>query len=208
MRNGDFAPNRFDAQIETINLLANGKTSNHPESTVGLMTMSGKRPDVLVTLGNDPTSIQTCLSNLEINGKSDLLSAISVAQLALKHRKNKNGGQRIVLFVGSPIEGEAETFEKLGQRLKKNNIAMDIVGFMGLGEEEKNNKEKLTALFKGVNKQDSSNLILLEPSSQIVADILLSGPLFGNTGGVEGGGMDDLDEYQLGKKKKFPNTSK
>lgn len=200
MRNGDFSPNRFDAQIETINLLANAKTSGHPESTIGLMTMSGKRPEVLVTLGNDPTAVQTCIANLDIKGKSDLVSSISVAQLALKHRKNKNGGQRIVLFVGSPIEGhDAEYFEKLGQRLKKNNIAMDIVGFLGLGEDEKSNKEKLTALFNGVNKQDNSHLILLEPSSQIVADILLSGPLFGNTGGSGGDtGMGEImDEYQL-----------
>eukprot|EP01091_Cochliopodium_minus_P000618 TRINITY_DN1054_c0_g2_i1.p1 TRINITY_DN1054_c0_g2~~TRINITY_DN1054_c0_g2_i1.p1 ORF type:complete len:358 (+),score=158.67 TRINITY_DN1054_c0_g2_i1:103-1176(+) len=201
MRNGDFSPNRFDAQIETINLLANAKTSSHPESTIGLMTMSGKRPEVLVTLGNDPTAVQTCIANLEVRGKSDLLSAISVTQLALKHRKNKNGGQRIVLFVGSPIEGNetVESFEKLGQRLKKNNISMDIVGFMGLGDDEKSNREKLTALYNGINKQDTSNLILLEPSSQIVADTLLSGPLFGNNGGVgdENGGGEILDEYQL-----------
>jgi len=77
---------------------------------------------------------------------------------------------------------------------------MDIVGFMGLGDDEKSNKEKLTALHNGINKQDTSNLILLEPSSQIVADILLSGPLFGNNGGggeTGGEGGDMMDEYQL-----------
>jgi len=76
---------------------------------------------------------------------------------------------------------------------------MDIVGFMGLGDDEKSNREKLTALYNGINKQDTSNLILLEPSSQIVADTLLSGPLFGNNGGAEGenGGGDMMDEYQL-----------
>jgi len=191
MRNGDFSPNRFEAQLETINLLANAKTSGHPESTVGLMTMSGRRPEVLVTLGNDPLSIQSCLSNIEVGGKSDLLSAIQVAQLALKHRQNKNGGQRIVVFVGSPLlEEDVKSFERVGARLKKNNISMDIVGLLGLGEDESGNREKLTSLHKGVNKGDSSNLVLLDASSQIVADILLSGPLFGNTGGGgEGAGV-------------------
>jgi len=205
MRNGDFSPNRFEAQMETINLLANAKTSAHPESTVGLMTMSGKRPEVLVTLGNDPLAIQSCLSNIEVAGKSDLLSAIQVAQLALKHRQNKNGAQRIVVFVGSTLEdSDAKTFERVGARLKKNNICMDIVGLLGSGDDEKGNKEKLTALHKGVNKGDTSNLILLEPSYQIIADVLLSGPLFGNKGGAGGveGGMGAVDpnidpEYAL-----------
>ena len=205
MRNGDFSPNRFEAQIETVNLLANAKTSAHPESTVGLMTMSGKRPEVLVTLGNDPLAIQTCLSNIEVGGHSDLLSAIQVAQLALKHRQNKNGGQKIVVFVGSPLgEADAKTYERVGARLKKNNIGMDIVGLLGSGDDEKENREKLTALHKGVNKGENSNIILLEPTSQIIADTLLSGPLFGASGGGEGGvaGIGGVDpnidpEYAL-----------
>jgi len=222
MRNGDFSPNRFEAQIETVNLLANARTEGHPESTVGLMTMSGKRPEVLVTLGNDPLAIQSCLSNIEVSGKSDLLSAIQVAQLALKHRQNKNGGQKIIVFVGSPLEdAEVKTFERVGARLKKNNITMGIVGFLGSGDDEKGNKEKLEALFKGVKKAETSNIVLLEPSTQIVADILLSGPLFGNRGGdqdlgggVGGVGVDpNLDpEYalaiQLSLKEQEENKSK
>ena len=58
------------------------------------------------------------------------------AQIALKHRKNKHGGQRIITFVGSPVDGPRdEDLRKLGAVLKKNNIAIDIVS---LGEPEQN----------------------------------------------------------------------
>ena len=44
------------------------------------------------------------------------------SQIALKHRKNKRGGQRIVSFVGSPVDGDAAEMRKLGALLKKNNV--------------------------------------------------------------------------------------
>ncbi len=43
------------------------------------------------------------LQNLDIEGQANLSSAVQIAQLALKHRQNKNQRQRIVIFIGSPI---------------------------------------------------------------------------------------------------------
>lgn len=45
-RNGDYAPTRFQAQADAVNLLAGAKTQHHPENTVGVMTMAGKTPQV------------------------------------------------------------------------------------------------------------------------------------------------------------------
>ena len=50
-----------------------------------------------------------------------------MAQLALKHRSNKNGGQRIVTFVGSPVEADVKALVQAGKMLKKNNIAVDVI---------------------------------------------------------------------------------
>ena len=47
--------------------------------------------------------------------------------LALKHRNNKRGGQRIILFVGSPVEAEEKAMKRVGKIMKKNNIALDII---------------------------------------------------------------------------------
>lgn len=84
---------------------------------------------------------------------------MNVAQLALKHRENKNQRQRVVAFVGSPIVNNTtgdvggddaggggggsgggggirkvteDALVKLGKKLRKNNVAVDIVTF---GEE-------------------------------------------------------------------------
>ena len=48
-RNGDYVPTRFLAQADAVNLLAGAKTQHHPENTVGVMSMAGKTPRVLVT---------------------------------------------------------------------------------------------------------------------------------------------------------------
>lgn len=52
-RNGDYTPNRFQAQTDAINLLAGAKTEANPENTVGILTMAGKTPRVLVTPTTD-----------------------------------------------------------------------------------------------------------------------------------------------------------
>lgn len=48
MRNGDYLPTRLLAQQETVSLLANVKTQSNQESEVGVLTMAGKRVQVLV----------------------------------------------------------------------------------------------------------------------------------------------------------------
>jgi hypothetical protein len=50
-RNGDYAPTRFQAQADAVNLLAGAKTQHHPENTVGVMTMAGKTPQVHAGFG-------------------------------------------------------------------------------------------------------------------------------------------------------------
>ena len=43
------------------------------------------------------------MQEMRIEGEVHLATAVQVAQLALKHRENKNQRQRVVLFVGSPV---------------------------------------------------------------------------------------------------------
>lgn len=76
---------------------------------------------------------------LQVGGKADVAGAVQVAHLALKHRRNKHGGKRIVVFVGSPIEDDVKTLIKVGKSLKKESVAIDIIS---MGEIEEN-KTKL-----------------------------------------------------------------
>lgn len=157
-RNGDFVPSRMEAQSDAVTFLFNAKTQTNPENTVGLMSMAGKSPNVMVTLTSDIGKILTALHNVQINGKCQINTAVSIAQvryelmqLVLKHRQNKNQRQRIIVFVGSPVEEDEKTLVKLAKKLKKNNVAVDIVNF---GQEEEN-LSKLTAFIEAVNSSEN-----------------------------------------------------
>ena len=65
--------------------------------------MAGKTPRVLVTPTQDLGKVLNSMHDMALEGEPKLASAVQIAQLALKHRQNKNQRQRIVLFVGSPI---------------------------------------------------------------------------------------------------------
>lgn len=59
---------------------------------------------------------------------------------------------------------------KLGKKLKKNNLAIDVVSF---GEVE-NNSAKLEALVHAANSSDNSHIIVIPPGPLILSDVLIS----------------------------------
>ncbi|KAK6150692.1 hypothetical protein DH2020_015624 [Rehmannia glutinosa] len=61
MRNGDYSPNRFQAQADAVNLICGAKTQSNPENTVGVLTMAGKGVRVLVTPTSDLGKILACM---------------------------------------------------------------------------------------------------------------------------------------------------
>ena len=69
---------------------------------------------------------------------------------------------------------------KVGKKLKKNNVAVDIVSF---GSEELN-AEKLEAFVAAVNSGDNSHLVTV-PAGTILADMLFGTPIFQTDGEVK-----------------------
>lgn len=106
---------------------------------------------MLTSPTEEKEKILACFAKVKIGGKSDLVSAVQIAQLALKHRKNKNGSQRIIAFVGSPITETAEKMRKIGAGLRKNNVAVDVIS---IGEYE-DNKDKLTEFVNAANSNEN-----------------------------------------------------
>lgn len=182
MRNGDYAPSRFQAQADAVNLICGAKTQSNPENTVGVLTMAGKGVRVLVTPTSDLSKILACMHGLEIGGEMNLAAGIQVAQLALKHRQNKKQQQRIIVFAGSPVKHDKKVLELIGKKLKKNSVALDIVDF---GEEDDGKPEKLEALLATVNNNDSSHIVHVPSGPNALSDVLISTPIF--TGDGEGG---------------------
>ena len=102
---------------------------SNPENSVGVLSMAGRGVEVHVALTSDVGKILSLSHGIKIGGQVNIAGGIQVAQLALKHRQNKNQRQRIVVFVGSPIENDEKDLVKLGKKLKKNSVAMDIINF-------------------------------------------------------------------------------
>jgi 26S proteasome regulatory subunit N10 len=183
MRNGDYIPTRLEAQVDAANLLVGAKTQSHPESTVGVSAGT----DLLVSPTEDVGKILNALHGVPmVSRKSDVTASVQVASLALKHRRNKNGSQRIVLFVGSPLEGiEPRALAKAGRQLKKNNVAIDVVAMGELAQ----NEDKLKELVEAANGraddgQERTCHLVTIPSGVLPSDVLASSPIVhGGSGG-------------------------
>jgi 26S proteasome regulatory subunit N10 len=106
---------------------------------------------MLVSPTEDSKKLLAAFSRVLINGRCEFSTSVQIAQLALKHRKNKNGGQRIVVFLGSPINETEEQLTKIGKQLKKNNIAVDVV-IMGEIDEI---QAKMLAFINATNSSDN-----------------------------------------------------
>ena len=105
-----------------------------------------------MTPTNDIGKLLHALGRSAIGGVCDLLTSVQIAQLALKHRENKNQRQRIVVFVGSPLEDTQDSLVRLGKRLRKNNVLVDVVT---IGDEGMGNDEKLGALVEAAGGGES-----------------------------------------------------
>ncbi|KAI9282729.1 hypothetical protein BY458DRAFT_130199 [Sporodiniella umbellata] len=194
MRNGDYSPTRLVAQNEAVNLIFSSKTQSNPENTVGLMTAAGKGPDVLVTLTTDVGKILSALHGIKAGGKSNFLTSIQIAQLALKHRQNRNQHQRIIVFVASPLETDEKTLVKLAKKLKKNNVAVDIINF----GEEAENTSRLEAFINNVNSNDNSHLVTIPPGPHILSDMLISTPIIQGEDGASNFAGSSGGDFEFG----------
>lgn len=83
-RNGDYQPTRFDAQADSINILFDSITNGNPESSVGLMSMGGKGPEVLSTLTTERGKLLDGLhrTKKKVSGKSHLATGIQIASVS------------------------------------------------------------------------------------------------------------------------------
>ncbi|KAF0979695.1 hypothetical protein FDP41_001363 [Naegleria fowleri] len=180
MRNGDYAPSRLGAQVEAANLICGSKTQSNPETTIGVLTMAEENPSVKVAPTTDLGKLLSSLSSVEIGGKLQFSKALQIAYLVLKNRAPDQGtpNRRLVIFVGSPIEENKDDLVKLGLRMKKNNVACDVINF---GEVQENTA-KLEAFINAVNRDDNSRMETVPPGPHILSDMLFSSPIVGMGG--------------------------
>lgn len=163
-----------------------GGVYSHPESV-----------ELLVSPTEDMGKILGALHGIPVRGKGveavegrsgvDIAASVQVASLALKHRKNKNGQQRIVVFVGSPLSAvETRALVKAGRGLKKNNVAIDVVA-MGELEENEDKLKQMVDAANGSNDTERTCHLVTIPPGILPSDVLVGSPII-NGGDASGGG--------------------
>jgi 26S proteasome regulatory subunit N10 len=174
-------------------MLCQAKMQSHPENTVGLLTSAGKSARILISATQDLGKVFSCMHDVQLSGTADIVGSIQKAQLALKHRQNPVQRQRIVVFVSSPVEVDEEALVKLGKKLKKNSVAVDIVHVSD--DTEGANVAKLDAFIAAVNSSDNSHILHVPAGGLVLADALMSSEIYadrdsggGGSGSASGGG--------------------
>lgn len=108
--------------------------------------------------------------------------------MALKHRQNKSQKQRIVLFTCSPIEEEEKELVRLSKRMKKNGISVDIIAFGELGDDTTRKLEKFS---EACQSAEGSHLAIIQPSSNLLSDSLITTPILGGDASSGGAGASN-----------------
>ncbi|KAL9100600.1 MAG: hypothetical protein Q9163_004037 [Psora crenata] len=188
-RNGDYVPSRWEAQVDAVNLIFTAKTEANPESTVGLMNMAGKGPEVLVTLTDNFGKILDGMHRTKIRGHTHLATAIQIAGLALKHRQNKSQRCRIIVFTCSPIHEDEKQLVQLAKKMKKNKVSIDFIAF---GDLEPEFTKKLEAFHENIKGGDGSHLEIIPPGPSLLSDRILSTPILAGDGVAPRGGEGEM----------------
>lgn len=200
MRNSDYFPTRLFAEKESAYGVFNQKMSANPQSGVGLMTLDGN-VKVSFVQRSGPFRAAVDETNIEKVNKPAFSKAIQVAQLALRHR-HPTQRQRIVVYVGSPIEETEDELRKLGGRLKKNGVAIDIIAFGQEGE----NSALLSGFVAAANSSDSSHashFLDVPPGIEELATVVARSPVCGRSQEDDNSflgddfGMDDDPELMM-----------
>jgi 26S proteasome regulatory subunit N10 len=110
-RNGDYQPTRFDAQSDAVSTLFQSITNGNPESSVGLMSMGGKGPEVLTTLTTEHGKVLDGLhrTKKKLGGTSHLKTGIQVATVCQHDEEQSFRSQSELLTNISPSLARPET---------------------------------------------------------------------------------------------------
>jgi len=156
------------------------------------MSQAGNRVELHITQSREVGDILTAIAQISINGRGNFMTAVKVAALSLKHRINKNSKPRIVIFCGHPLEEEQSDFERLGKRLRQNNVAIDVINFAN-----PDNVPKLQTLVDSANKNDNSHFLDVPLGVSVLTDILFTSPIllgdeFGGAGAAAADGSGGM----------------
>jgi 26S proteasome regulatory subunit N10 len=127
--NGDFYPNRLDAQKMAIERLMSHYSKYSPKTQLGLGTLGGDHAGIVSSLTNDTIRFSRTLSRVTRDGPCNLEKGIRCAFLALHFPTSDIPGRKILVFVSSPTGLTPESVESLAADAHEERVAVHIAAF-------------------------------------------------------------------------------
>lgn len=188
---GDFSPNRLDAQKKTSIHLMMYFTELSTETQVSIGTLGENNIGIAASLTTDREKLSRAIDKIQPSGQIKLYQGIKSAFLALHHRDEKIKNQRIIVFVGSKHDLTPQTSKILSDTANKEKAAIDIIAFGDAVQDT----DILLSLVHNITTK--SNFLIVEVGDNLSETVLQSPIGHGTTGMPFGFNDPDLYSYAL-----------
>lgn len=125
---GDFFPNRLDAQRTTVDRLSQFYYSSNKKSQIGIVTMGSKEFGLRTSLTSNHTEILKTLQNIKPGGNLLFQKGLKIITMMLKYSSKDIEEKRILAFIGGNhgIETKEEA-DQIAAIYVREDIPLDIV---------------------------------------------------------------------------------
>ena len=170
--NGDFYPNRLDAQKIAAERLIQFFFRRSQNTQIGIGTLADESFGIVASLTTNDNKLERSIANIKRGGIMHLVHGIRCGFLALHHCDPEVRNKRMIVFIGSEHDmTDLKISSQLSQHANKEDVAVDIVTF----GDEVNNKNILEDFISKIHEK--SNFVSAKSNSAILSDLVLSSPI-------------------------------
>jgi 26S proteasome regulatory subunit N10 len=189
---GDFYPNRLDAQRHAIVRLSSYYLGQSPQTQVGFGTMGGTDCGIRCCLTNDCKRFSRSVDRVSYGGECFLDRALRCAVLLFPGAPANGVIRRIIALIGSPTRLTRLSVFEFAKSASESRIEIDVFGF---GEDI--DAGGLSYLVGQVSRKSPSRFVICPVGGPILCDALF-GSVIGP--GLEAGrrwSMESRDDLEL-----------
>jgi 26S proteasome regulatory subunit N10 len=169
--NGDFYPNRLDAEKIAAERLFQYILRQSAKTQISVGTLGSKQFGIQASLTTRQEKVSKAIAQIKRGGRAELEQGVRCAFLALRHRDPRLSKRRVIVLIGSQHTMTEESADKLAADANREGVAIDIVAF----GDDVNDIEVLESLVSKI--QAPSNFVRANSGTVILSDIILSSPI-------------------------------
>ena len=170
---GDFIPNRLEAQKNTVEIFAQNMYTDNENSQIALGTLSSTEFGIRTSFTSNFNRLRCVMSSITPGGSVLLEQGIKLAFLAIKHCSiGQSAGLKMIFFMNYLVllELNDTTIESINKNLAINRKVN--VQFFIIGNDESNKTQKIVR--KIFRKTKNTSFLIIEPGDQILSDVVMS----------------------------------